>query len=43
MKPTGLLSTYIANGKIAVILGDTLFIHGALHPYNLGYVDEQSV
>ncbi len=32
----GLLWEYLSHGKIALILGDTLFVHGAIHDHNMG-------
>eukprot|EP00595_Chromulina_sp_UTEXLB2642_P000516 CAMPEP_0196763616 /NCGR_PEP_ID=MMETSP1095-20130614/4430_1 /TAXON_ID=96789 ORGANISM="Chromulina nebulosa, Strain UTEXLB2642" /NCGR_SAMPLE_ID=MMETSP1095 /ASSEMBLY_ACC=CAM_ASM_000446 /LENGTH=317 /DNA_ID=CAMNT_0042117199 /DNA_START=452 /DNA_END=1402 /DNA_ORIENTATION=- len=34
----GLLLEYLYHAKICLILADVLFIHGAIHPYNLGWV-----
>jgi hypothetical protein len=38
MRPTGLLTEYLKASKIAIIVGDTLILHGAIHTYNMGYV-----
>jgi len=35
---TSLLLDYLRHAKIGVIIGDLLFVHGALHPANVGYV-----
>lgn len=32
----GLITEYLRNGVIALILGDTLFVHGGIHDYNAG-------
>lgn len=34
----GELLRFLEHGKIAVILGDTLYVHGALKPINIGWV-----
>jgi hypothetical protein len=36
MRPDGLMTEYLKGAKIAVIIGDTLFVHGAILPYNMG-------
>lgn len=36
MKPGGLMTEYLLSAKIAIIIGDVLIIHGALHTYNMG-------
>lgn len=33
----GPLIEYLKNAQIGLVLGDTLFVHGAVHDYNLGY------
>ena len=38
MKPGGMMTEYLLAAKIALIIGDTLIVHGALHTYNMGYV-----
>ena len=38
MMPGGMMTEYLLAAKIALILGDTLIIHGALHTYNMGLV-----
>lgn len=38
VKPDGLLTKYIEQAKICVILGDMIFIHGALHENNFEWV-----
>lgn len=32
----GLLLQYLQQAQVALLLGDTLFLHGALHDYNRG-------
>eukprot|EP00981_Chlorochromonas_danica_P007066 scaffold1537_cov162-Ochromonas_danica.AAC.24 len=34
----GLLLQYLKQAQVALLLGDTLFLHGALHDYNRGWV-----
>ena len=36
--PDGLLTQYLRHGKIAVCIGDTIFVHGALHPISMAWV-----
>ena len=43
MRPDGLMMEYLKCAKIAVILGDTLFIHGAIHTYNMGWLPQMKV
>lgn len=38
----GLLTRYLSYGKISLILGDTLFVHGAIHDYNMGWLPPYS-
>jgi hypothetical protein len=38
LSPNGIHSKYLMNSDIAVMIGDTLFIHGALNMSNVGYV-----
>lgn len=35
----GLLMKFLSYGQISLILGDNLFVHGAIHDYNMGYDD----
>jgi hypothetical protein len=35
---SGELFRFMAHGKIALIIGDTLYVHGALKPSNIGWV-----
>jgi hypothetical protein len=32
----GLLLKYLQHGQIALLLGDTMFVHGAIHNHNMG-------
>lgn len=34
--PEGLMSSYLLAAKVAIIIGDTLIVHGAIHTYNMG-------
>jgi hypothetical protein len=34
----GWMFRYLQLARVAVILGDTLFVHGAVHDYNMGWV-----
>ena len=34
----GFITEYLAQGKIAHIIGDILFVHGAINDMNMGYV-----
>ena len=34
--PDGLMSSYLQAAKVAIIIGDTLIVHGAIHTYNMG-------
>lgn len=34
----GLLTRYLELGQIAAVVGDVLFVHGAVHEHNMGYV-----
>ena len=36
------MTEYLRAAKIAIIIGDTLIIHGAIHTYNMGYVTIQT-
>ncbi|AHE68086.1 metallophosphoesterase [Legionella oakridgensis] len=36
--PTGVISNYLRNAQLGVVLGETLFLHGAVTPANIGYV-----
>jgi hypothetical protein len=36
MAPTGEMVEFLAYGKVAVIVNDTLFCHGAIKPTNVG-------
>jgi len=38
LKPEGLLTEYLKQGTLAVLLGDTLFLHGGLHSNSLGWI-----
>jgi hypothetical protein len=38
VRPNGLLSRYLLAGKVAVIIGDTIFIHGAINSDCVGYM-----
>jgi hypothetical protein len=38
LKPNGLMTEYLRYAKIAIIIGDTLILHGALHTYNMGWL-----
>lgn len=38
MRPDGLMTEYLKYAKVAIILGDTLVVHGAIHTYNMGCV-----
>jgi hypothetical protein len=38
MRPDGLMTEYLKSAKIAVIIGDALILHGALHTYNMGWL-----
>ena len=38
VSPTGKLTEYLSHGKIVHIDGDTIFVHGALRNYNIGWV-----
>ncbi|RYY83371.1 hypothetical protein EON63_11360 [archaeon] len=35
-RPSGLLSKYLLYGQISLVLGDVMFLHGAVHDYNQG-------
>lgn len=37
----GPLTRYLQMGAVAVVIGDTLFVHGAVNPHNIGYVPPQ--
>jgi hypothetical protein len=36
VKPDGLLTAFLCLGQIALIIEDTLFVHGAVKEYNVG-------
>jgi hypothetical protein len=38
VSPDGEMVEFLLNGKVAVIIGDTIFLHGALKPTNVGWV-----
>lgn len=38
LQPDGEMVEFLLNGKVAVIIGDTIFLHGALKPTNIGWV-----
>ena len=40
--PDGLMSSYLQAAKVAIIIGDTLIVHGAIHTYNMGLVRVRS-
>ncbi len=33
----GLLTRYLELGQVAAVIGDVLFVHGAVHEHNMGY------
>lgn len=33
----GILLQYLLHAQIIVVIGDSLFVHGSIQPYNLGY------
>ena len=43
MRPDGLMMEYLKCANIAVILGDTLFIHGGIQTYNMGWLPPMKV
>ena len=34
----GLLTRYLELGQVAAVVGDVLFVHGAVHEHNMGYI-----
>lgn len=40
--PSGVLTRYLQRAQVSLLLGDCLFVHGAVHDYNSGWVPASS-
>lgn len=38
VSPTGILTRYLSCCQVAAVMGEVMFVHGALHKHNLGYI-----